>query len=198
MIQGANGYIKVRLDIDLALVSRIIFSFFAAKGDAPILQKIHPADTDVIDGIVYIGLTQQETMQLYDASGGRIELEQQIDIGDQTAYKTCGKTLHICKSRATEIIDGNHPDYTLPDSIIDVETGDLIVIRGADGKDGHTPYIGENGNWYGWDDAVGGYVDTEVPASGGGTITAEGVGDTIKLTLTGLTVSSEGSTIIIK
>lgn len=37
---------------------------------------------------------------------------------------------------------------------------------GGTGRDGHSPYIGQNGNWYEWDDATQQFVDTEVQAQG--------------------------------
>lgn len=37
---------------------------------------------------------------------------------------------------------------------------------GDDGEDGHSPYIGQNGNWYAWSTAQNQYVDTEVKAQG--------------------------------
>ena len=37
---------------------------------------------------------------------------------------------------------------------------------GNDGEDGHSPYIGQNGNWYAWSTAQNQYVDTEVKAQG--------------------------------
>ena len=46
-----------------------------------------------------------------------------------------------------------------------------MQIRGAGvvrwmASDGHSPYIGENGNWWQWNDAVNDYVDTGVSAKG--------------------------------
>lgn len=38
--------------------------------------------------------------------------------------------------------------------------------KGDDGEDGHSPYIGQNGNWYAWSTAQNQYVDTEVKAQG--------------------------------
>ena len=37
---------------------------------------------------------------------------------------------------------------------------------GNNGTDGHSPYIGNNGNWYAWSTAQNQYVDTEVKAQG--------------------------------
>ena len=37
---------------------------------------------------------------------------------------------------------------------------------GGGGSDGHSPYIGENGHWYEYDDATGQYVDTGTSAQG--------------------------------
>ena len=34
------------------------------------------------------------------------------------------------------------------------------------GSDGHSPYIGENGNWFEWSSEEGDYVDTEIAAQG--------------------------------
>lgn len=48
------------------------------------------------------------------------------------------------------------------------DSGEFDGRDGADGLDGHSPYIGENGHWYTWDDSSGEYIDTYVPASGGG------------------------------
>lgn len=47
----------------------------------------------------------------------------------------------------------------------------VMQIRGAGvvrwmASDGHSPYIGENGNWWQWNDAVNDYVDTGVSAKG--------------------------------
>lgn len=33
-------------------------------------------------------------------------------------------------------------------------------------SDGHSPRVGENGNWWQWDDAIGDYVDTGIKAKG--------------------------------
>lgn len=43
-------------------------------------------------------------------------------------------------------------------------TNPVIVLE--DGKDGRSPYIGANGNWWVWDDNSGSYVDTGDPAHG--------------------------------
>lgn len=37
---------------------------------------------------------------------------------------------------------------------------------GQDGADGHSPYIGENGNWYAWSTSQNQFVDTQVKAEG--------------------------------
>ncbi len=37
---------------------------------------------------------------------------------------------------------------------------------GVDGEDGHSPYIGENGNWFEWDAEKKSYVDTGLKAAG--------------------------------
>lgn len=45
------------------------------------------------------------------------------------------------------------------------------IVRGAGvirwgASDGHSPYIGENGNWWQWNETVGDFVDTGVSAKG--------------------------------
>lgn len=37
---------------------------------------------------------------------------------------------------------------------------------GKDGQDGHSPYVGENGNWWEWSYAIMDYIDTRVKAVG--------------------------------
>ena len=77
----------------------------------------------------------------------------------------------------------NPPDYdalpvaesvSLADEVIitDINAGKrkratlqlLSDLFGA--ESGHSPYIGENGNWYEWDAEAAAYVDTETPAQG--------------------------------
>lgn len=38
--------------------------------------------------------------------------------------------------------------------------------RGEQGENGHSPYIGDNGNWYAWDEETEEYADTGVDATG--------------------------------
>ena len=40
------------------------------------------------------------------------------------------------------------------------------IHQGPPGEDGKSPYIGENGHWYEWDEDAGEYVDTETEAQG--------------------------------
>lgn len=130
MVQGANAYLKFRPKVDISLISAVIFSLFGATGDEPIMQFRYPEDTDLIDGIIYIGFTQEQTMTLYEASGGAVEMEIQINLGDKTAVKPCTQRIQIRRSRETEIIEGNQPDYKLPDQVIDLETGTVVLLRG--------------------------------------------------------------------
>lgn len=60
-------------------------------------------------------------------------------------------------------------DNILTDVSINSFEADLTAddyIREGVGGSGHSPYIGENGNWYEYNDATGVYVDTEVKAEG--------------------------------
>lgn len=138
MVQGANAYLKFRPRVDISLISAVIFSLFGATGDEPIMQFRYPEDTDLIDGIIYIGFTQEQTMTLYEASGGAVEMEIQINLGDKTAVKPCTQRIQIRRSRETEIIEGNQPDYKLPDQVIDLETGTVVLLRGERGEKGDT------------------------------------------------------------
>ena len=136
MVQGANAYLKFRPRVDISLISAVIFSLFGAAGDEPIMQFRYPEDTDLIDGIIYIGFTQEQTTTLYEASGGAVEMEIQINLGDKTAVKPCTQRIQIRRSRETEIIEGNQPDYKLPDQVIDLETGTVVLLRGEKGEPG--------------------------------------------------------------
>lgn len=193
MVQGANAYLKFRPRVDISLISAAIFSFFGATGDEPIMQFRYPEDTDLIDGIIYIGFTQEQTMTLYEASGGLVEMEVQINIGDQTAVKPCAHRIRIRRSRETEIIEGNQPDYKLPDQVIDLETGTVVLLRGEKGEPGKkgepgdTPYIGENGNWWVGDTDTG-----YAPSGEGGS--AYRIGDGLKLDAQTNTLSVDTAT----
>jgi hypothetical protein len=44
----------------------------------------------------------------------------------------------------------------------------INLDKGVKGDDGHSPYIGDNGNWYTWNTNTNAFVDTGVPAAGGG------------------------------
>ena len=50
--------------------------------------------------------------------------------------------------------------------IYDIIIDDTIVLPFRVGVDGHSPYIGENGNWYQWSHTEEDYVDTGVQAHG--------------------------------
>ena len=50
--------------------------------------------------------------------------------------------------------------------IYDIIIDDTIVLPFRVGVDGHSPYIGENGNWYQWSHTEEDYVDTGIKADG--------------------------------
>lgn len=58
------------------------------------------------------------------------------------------------------------------------------IHQGPPGPEGHSPYIGENGNWYEWDAEAEAYVDSGRPARGpqgerGPCVSAEDTGETV-------------------
>ena len=68
------------------------------------------------------------------------------------------------------------------------------IHQGPPGEDGKSPYIGENGHWYEWDEDAGEYVDTETEAQGEtgttpditiGTVTTAEPGTPAAATMTG-------------
>lgn len=61
---------------------------------------------------------------------------------------------------------------------IDIPENDEVrmdLLRGQDGKDAHSPYAGENGNWWEWNDDAGAYVDSGKPWRAGGGATGSGL-----------------------
>ena len=49
---------------------------------------------------------------------------------------------------------------SIAEAVIDLEE------NGGSGSNGKSPYIGDNGNWYEWNDIQRNYVDTGVKANG--------------------------------
>ncbi len=117
------------------------------------------------DGLIcYVGLTQGD---IKTTSPAKLEIFRSI------------RSVAQGREAEPEPDPGNLPivaTVTLDDlvQICDVEEGRRVLITletladliGGSSASGHSPYIGENGNWFEWDDAVGEYVDTEVQAEG--------------------------------
>lgn len=85
----------------------------------------------------------------------------------------------LYKSRAVITIVGQSiaetPSQTLPEAarpwaqqVLDAAIEAGQAADRAEGAVEHYPQVGENGNWWVWDVAQGRFVDTGVPASGGG------------------------------
>lgn len=53
-------------------------------------------------------------------------------------------------------------DYTLTINFTDGTSFTTLPLRGSDGDNGHSPYIGENGNWFVWDENEKTYKDTGI------------------------------------
>ena len=64
------------------------------------------------------------------------------------------------------LINSRNLDITLHEAIKEEEIEILIhqIMKGDKGEDGKSPYIGENGNWWEYDDELKAFVDTGVSA----------------------------------
>lgn len=74
------------------------------------------------------------------------------------------KVLHTC----TECVPIDAAIIDAYVALVDTQKRALAAAEEAEAAAGHTPYIGENGNWWEWDNESEQFVDTGVPASGGG------------------------------
>lgn len=142
MKQGTTQSFKITLECDISNIDSIIFTIKSKDDiDAPIiLQKYHPQDTEIIDGVIYLGLTQEETLLFKDY----IYLEGQVNFRDKSVGKTQTIRKLITDTLYTQILGGNKPVCVQVDEIT-LSVGEVVVVRGADGKDGAQGIQGERG-----------------------------------------------------
>ena len=74
------------------------------------------------------------------------------------------KVLHTC----TECVPIDAAIIDAYVALVDTQNRALAAAEEAEAAAGHTPYIGENGNWWEWDNESEQFVDTGVSAGGGG------------------------------
>lgn len=146
MIRGSNAYLEIRPRVDISLIVDIIFSFFAGDTETLIMQKRYPDNVTEIDGRLYLEFSQEDTVRLYDGSGGgNVQLETQVNLVGKSVLQMPKRGIEMRHTRAVEIVEGNSPRYDMPDTVIDVVTGDVLFLRGATGKQGEPGNPGIDG-----------------------------------------------------
>jgi len=146
MIRGSNAYLEIRPRVDTSLIVDIIFSFFAGDTETLIMQKRYPDNVTEIDGRLYLEFSQEDTVRLYDGSGGgNVQLETQVNLVGKSVLQMPKRGIEMRHTRAVEIVEGNSPRYDMPDTVIDVATGDVLFLRGATGKQGEPGNPGTDG-----------------------------------------------------
>ena len=103
---GSTATIQVSLpDVALKLVDSIIFTFKSEKYDKePLLQKIYPDEVIVVDNVLCICLTQEETLLMQSQS---VYLEGQVNYSDKSVAKTYISKYYVDSTLATQVVDGN-------------------------------------------------------------------------------------------
>lgn len=84
---GSTATICISLPgVALRLVDSIIFTFKMEKYDKePLLQKTYPDDVTAVDDVLYICLSQEETLLMQSQS---VLLEGQVNYSDKSVVKT--------------------------------------------------------------------------------------------------------------
>ena len=113
---GSTATIQVSLpDVALKLVDSIIFTFKSEKYDKePLLQKIYPDEVIVVDNVLYICLTQEETLLMKSQS---VLLEGQVNYSDKSVVKTYIIKHYVDSTLATQVIDGNKANPAVAECI---------------------------------------------------------------------------------
>ncbi len=126
-------------------------------GDATVVPHIGDSSKTPgeVDGVWYIG-DQNTGIKAEAVDGITPSINEDgywVVGGTVTEYKATGTTVAIC--------DGSHEDLSAPEYHWVVDGIDTrIPVQGTAGKDGLTPYIGQNGNWWIGD------KDQGIPAKG--------------------------------
>ena len=103
---GSTATICISLPgVALRLVDSIIFTFKNEKyAREPLLQKTYPDDVTAVDDVLYICLTQEETLLMQSQS---VYLEGQVNYSDKSVVKTYIIKHYVDSTLATQVVDGN-------------------------------------------------------------------------------------------
>lgn len=137
MISGTTAWARFAVDVDITLVSAIIFTYTTANGANKILlQKRYPDDTEYRDSMIWLPLSQADTVSLR-SGGGRYLLELQINFKSGAVGKSKIFQLCVADTLFTEFVDGSKPDTSNPTgNVIDVAVDDVVVVGAGGGTGG--------------------------------------------------------------
>ncbi len=120
MKSGANYVVLRKLNIDVSLVDKIIFTF---KGMNAAIQKEYPGEVTESNGLFAIKLYQEDTILL----SGHVSLEGQINYKDGAVAKTNIDSIFIDNTLATELVEGNNPTGSISDDVT-FEIVDNVIV----------------------------------------------------------------------
>ena len=135
MISGTTAWARFDVGTDISLVSEIIFTYVRANGtNSILLQRRYPADTEYRDGLIWLPLSQEDTMKLR-SGGGIVIVELQINYISGAVAKTEPQTIDVRDSFYTELVPDAAPDDAQRDGgIVRVSVDDVVVIRTGGGE----------------------------------------------------------------
>ena len=138
MISGTTAWSRFSVSVDLALVSGIVFTYASRGGDI-LLQKRYPDDTEYRNDMIWLPLSQEDTVKLR-SRGEQCYVELQFNFKSGAVGKSAIFPICVAETLYTEFVDGNAPDPNLATGgVIGVSLDDVIVVNTGGGSGG-LPY----------------------------------------------------------
>ena len=125
MKKGTTPTLVIRLSEKIENIKSVIISFRGKYAQNMLFQKTYPESGTLVDGRIYIPLSQKET----DMLPNKLLVECQINLASGAVAKTDIKRLIISDTLATEYIDGAASDgneYNVTFSLADKIENDQL------------------------------------------------------------------------
>lgn len=132
MISGTTAWSRFSVSVDLALVAGIVFTYASRGGDI-LLQKRYPDDTEYREGMIWLPLSQEDTVKLR-SRGEQCYVELQFNFKSGAVGKSAIFPICVAETLFTEFVDGNAPDPNLATGgVIGVSLDDVVVVQSGGG-----------------------------------------------------------------
>lgn len=142
--------IDIKVDIPRELISTVIVTM--EKGAEKINKTEYTKPEDKED-VIRVALTGDDMSEF--SGNGTAEIQMRGLLVNGKEYRSKIERIPIERVLYRHVLGGT-------DCIdVDVKIEDIEVIKG---KDGHSPYIGQNGNWFEYDDDEEEYIDSGIYA----------------------------------